>query len=235
MGREIPWRITGRAPFCRDQAETVKIGKYVVSCRVNGPYTVFTYAKSTLPPDWLPAILPRPLNRTRVNPFRVPNVSDPASDDPTRVWYEAPGTSHETGREVSSRGRFVAAMGAAVLLVPLVVACLLTPDPRGHGTHQQLGFPPCTLVALFGIRCPTCGMTTAWAALVRGRLLTGLAANVGGVLLALAAMGTVIGLSATALFGRRPKWFPDTNGFVWGGMVIAAVTLIDWTVRILLL
>lgn len=135
---------------------------------------------------------------------------------------------------MSLRGRIAAALGAAVLIVPLAIACLLVPDPNGHGTHQQLGFPPCTLVALCGIRCPTCGMTTAWAALVRGQILTALAANVGGVLLALATIGTIVGLSAVAMLGRRPRWFPDTNGFAWGGMIIAAVTLIDWTIRILL-
>jgi hypothetical protein len=122
-----------------------------------------------------------------------------------------------------------------VLLVPLVVAWLLEPDAKGYGTHQQMGFPPCTLVALCGVRCPTCGMTTAWAAVVHGRLLDGLAASVGGVLLAFLAIGSVIGLAATAFFGRRPRWFPDTNGFAWGGTAIAAVTLIDWAVRILLL
>ena len=138
-------------------------------------------------------------------------------------------------RAVPFRSRLMAAITATALLVPLLVASQLEPDAKGHGTHQQLGFPPCTLVVLCGIRCPTCGMTTAWAALAHGRLFDGLAANVGGVLLAIAAIGSVIGLSAIALLGRRPKWFPDTNGFAWGAMAIAAITLIDWVVRILLL
>lgn len=143
-------------------------------------------------------------------------------------------TENGEDRVVSLRGRLLAAMAATALLVPLVIACLLEPDARGHGTHQQLGFPPCTLVALCGIRCPTCGMTTSWAALARGRLIEGLAANVGGVLLAIGAIGSVIGLSSIALLGRWPKWFPDTNGFAWGGIVIAAVTMVDWVIRILL-
>ncbi len=140
----------------------------------------------------------------------------------------------DSARHVTPRERFLAAITAMALLLPLSVACLLEPDARGHGTHQQLGLPPCTLVALCGVRCPTCGMTTSWAAVVRGRLIDGLGANVGGVLLALATMGTIIGLSATAALGRRPRWFPDTNGFAWGGIAIALVTLIDWAVRILL-
>jgi hypothetical protein len=64
-------------------------------------------------------------------------------------------------------------------------------------------------------------------------LLGGAAANVGGVLLAFAAMGSVVGMAATAWCGRRPKWFPGTDGFAWGGMVIAAITLIEWAIRVL--
>lgn len=191
-------------------------------------------SESILPLVRLPAILPRPLNRVRVNPFRPPNTSGPVDDGQAKAWSGPPGAESGRDRAVSLRGRFSAAMLAAALLVPLVIACLLEPDARGHGTHQQLGFPPCTLVALCGIRCPTCGMTTSWAALVRGRLFEGLAANVGGVLLAIGAIGSVIGLSSIALLGRRPKWFPSTNGFAWGAIVIAAVTLIDWVIRILL-
>lgn len=170
-----------------------------------------------------------------MNPFQDSHTSEPVCHGQASTWGEKRATGDDSFRAVSLRGRLLAAMATVALLVPLVIACWLEPDASGYGTHRQMGFPPCTLVALCGVRCPTCGMTTSWAAVVRGRFLDGLAANVGGVLLALAAIGSVIGLSATAFYGRRPKWFPDTNGFAWGGMVIAAVTLIDWAVRILLL
>lgn len=88
------------------------------------------------------------------------------------------------------------------------------------------------MVALFGVRCPTCGMTTSWAAVVHGRLLEGLAANVGGVLLAFAAIASVVALTSTACLGRRPRWFPNTNGLAWGGTAIAVITLIDWLIRL---
>ncbi|MHB8903367.1 MAG: DUF2752 domain-containing protein [Thermoguttaceae bacterium] len=167
-----------------------------------------------------------------MNPFRSPKTCDPVR---TRAWGTRASAAIEGPvRTVAPRGRLRAAAMAATLLVPLVVACFLEPDARGYGTHQQMGFPPCTLVAVCGIRCPTCGMTTAWTAVVHGRPLVGLAANVGGVLLAFLAIGSVIGLSATACSGRRPRWFPDTNGLAWVAMVIAAVTLIDWMVRLML-
>ncbi len=171
-----------------------------------------------------------------MNPFRDPNASEPVCRTQVSAWSEELATTpaEDCCRAVSTRGRLLAATATVALLVPLVIACLLEPDTRGHGTHQQLGLPPCTLIALCGVRCPTCGMTTAWAAIVHGRLLVGLAANVGGVLLALAAIGSVIGLAATAVCGRRPRWFPPMDQFAWAGMAIAAVTLVDWTVRILL-
>jgi hypothetical protein len=49
-------------------------------------------------------------------------------------------------------------------------AAYLKPDPSGHGTHQQLGLPPCPSVLLFDRPCPGCGLTTSWTALVHGQI-----------------------------------------------------------------
>src|SRR5687767_5754572 len=46
----------------------------------------------------------------------------------------------------------------------------LSPSPHGHGTHQQLGLPPCPSVLLFDKPCPGCGLTTSWTATIHGRL-----------------------------------------------------------------
>ena len=45
----------------------------------------------------------------------------------------------------------------------------LSPDPRGYGTHQQLGLPGCTFQMLTQWPCPSCGGTTAFAHFVRGQ------------------------------------------------------------------
>jgi hypothetical protein len=58
-----------------------------------------------------------------------------------------------------------------------VVAFGLKADGNGHGTHQQLGLPPCPSVLLFDRPCPGCGLTTSWTALVHGQLLTSLKAH----------------------------------------------------------
>lgn len=59
--------------------------------------------------------------------------------------------------------RIGAAVIALACLSVLVIAAGLRPDPRGEGTHTQLGLPPCGWAARFGKPCPTCGMTTAFA------------------------------------------------------------------------
>lgn len=48
------------------------------------------------------------------------------------------------------------------------IADWLKPSVSGHGTHTQLGLPPCPSVFLFGRPCPGCGMTTSWTNFVHG-------------------------------------------------------------------
>lgn len=53
-----------------------------------------------------------------------------------------------------------------------ITACgsYLHPDPSGHGTHTQLGLPPCPCVLLFHRPCPGCGLTTSFTALIHGNI-----------------------------------------------------------------
>ncbi len=86
----------------------------------------------------------------------------------------------------------------------LGVAAYLQPDSRGYGTHQQLGMGACGMLIRTGYPCPTCGMTTAFAYAIRGRLLAAFYAQPAGLALALAS-AAVTALSGWAIFtGRLP-------------------------------
>ena len=119
------------------------------------------------------------------------------------------------------------------LAVPLAVACCLEPNPLNRGTHEQLGLPPCSMVVLFGHRCPACGMTTAWAHLVRGHWVDAFRANVGGALLGILDLIAVPWLFVSAVRGRWLGWVPDSTLLAWVIGAIMLVTLVDWGARLI--
>jgi hypothetical protein len=124
--------------------------------------------------------------------------------------------------------------GAIGLAAVLVLARWLEPDPRGYGTHTQLGLYPCMFLQVTGRRCPSCGMTTAFAWFVRGRLDRSWQANPAGSLLALTCAGLIPWLLAGAVRGR-PIGFRSLEP-VLVALVVAAValTLLSWTIRLIL-
>jgi hypothetical protein len=122
----------------------------------------------------------------------------------------------------------------STLLALLAIAAWMRPDERGFGTHERLGFPPCTFQYLFETRCPSCGMTTAWSHFVRGRLDRAFQSNVGGALLA--GLALVVG-PWTVASGVRGRWVvaaPNDRVTVGVSLAIVFVTLIDWASRYLL-
>lgn len=48
------------------------------------------------------------------------------------------------------------------------VGLYLSPAVGGHGTHQQLGLPPCPSAMVLDRPCPGCGLTTSWSAFLHG-------------------------------------------------------------------
>lgn len=114
--------------------------------------------------------------------------------------------------------RIAAAIIAAGCLALLAVAAWLTPAAAGHGTHEQLGLPPCGWLVATGRPCPTCGMTTAFALAADGDLAGSFAAHPFGAVLALgtaaafwislhvAIFGSRAGYLAGRLLQPRPLW-----------------------------
>ncbi|MGC6487130.1 MAG: DUF2752 domain-containing protein [Planctomycetota bacterium] len=74
------------------------------------------------------------------------------------------------------------------------------PDPRGHGTHEQFGMPPCGWPEVYGVPCPTCGCTTASAQLVHGDVIGAFVTQPFGA--AVAALGLLAGAHALQCLAR---------------------------------
>jgi hypothetical protein len=128
--------------------------------------------------------------------------------------------------------RIALAALALVLLALLVTARTLTPDARGHGTHQQLGLPPCTFYVIFQRPCPACGMTTSWAWLLRGELGRALAANAGGTLLAGLSL---VGGPWLLISAVRGRWLGRPSEWTMAGIAatVGLVTAGQWIWRML--
>jgi hypothetical protein len=67
-------------------------------------------------------------------------------------------------------GRVSAGGIALACFAVFFIAASIRPDPRGVGTHQQLGLQACQFEDRTGLPCPTCGMTTSFTLFVRGQL-----------------------------------------------------------------
>ncbi len=98
-------------------------------------------------------------------------------------------------------------IAAALLVTVFGIAIWLNPyDEEGHArrmeTHRQLGLPPCTFKELTGLPCPSCGMTSSFALLVRGDVMNSLRANAVGTLLALLWAAAIPWLLACGVMGR---------------------------------
>lgn len=59
-------------------------------------------------------------------------------------------------------------IGVAGLVLFLAMALWIEPDPRGVGTHERLGLPPCKPMEWWNVPCPGCGVTTSLALLAHG-------------------------------------------------------------------
>jgi hypothetical protein len=96
---------------------------------------------------------------------------------------------------------YAAAIGGFVAII--VLSALLHPVPGGVGTHTQLHLPPCGVMVLTGKPCPSCGMTTSFAWMVRGRVLKAFQVQPAGVAVFLSVLAWWIYLPV-ALLRRCP-------------------------------
>ena len=134
--------------------------------------------------------------------------------------------------EVRIWSAFIFAVCASMLGLGLY----LTPDPRGFGTHQQLGLPPCGFQSMFGIPCPTCSCTTAVSHFSHGQLIASFITQPFGFYVALVAFVTSILTFLGLITGRwyGPSMF--TLAWYWKTWFFSSVgiLLVAWGYKILL-
>jgi hypothetical protein len=127
-----------------------------------------------------PAIEPGVVNESAVANEPVPPVAKPVRSPRDRAERAA-----QRAREAARTRRLVRAtlIAVAVALTGVFVAAArIHPydkdgQPLTMSSHTQLGLPPCNFVSLTGKPCPSCGMTTSFALLVRGDVVSLAQAN----------------------------------------------------------
>ena len=124
---------------------------------------------------------------------------------------------------------------AGLFLAPVAVvitAALLTPNPLGHGTHMQLGLPPCGFLVITGYPCPGCGLTTAFSNMAHFNIVAAAHANPFGIPLFL----TTVCMIPIALAGViRGAHVLDTLEIFQAdkiAILLACTSVLTWTVRI---
>lgn len=131
-------------------------------------------------------------------------------------------------------GRTTAALIAAGVVSLLGLSLRLEPDPRGYGTHTQLGLAPCAFRTRTGHPCPSCGMTTALAWAARGRLDRAWGANPAGAVLAPAGVVLAAWLLFAASTGRTPGTRSLEGAVIAVVVAAAGLVLAAWIVKLYL-
>ena len=130
--------------------------------------------------------------------------------------------------------------GALVLVVVALVAAFgvafwIQPydaegDAERLGTHRQLGLPECSFKVLTGKPCPSCGLTTSFALLVRGDVTHSLRANWVGTLLAVFCL-LVIPWGVASLVRGRLFWVGSLErALTWVVGIFLTLLLVRWAV-----
>lgn len=143
----------------------------------------------------------------------------------------------DSGRQFQSEmtpvKRLLAGLVGVGIVVVFGIAACLTPDPRGFGTHQQLGIPPCTFRKLAGVNCPHCGLTTSYSWFVRGQFQKSIKANPAGLILAVASIPVLVWSIIVSL---RGSCFiihePGRVGLI-GFAVWVLISIVIWAFRLI--
>jgi len=139
----------------------------------------------------------------------------------------------EPVRLVGTRASRVAWATVFVLAAAvLTTAALLTPDPSGVGTHQQLGLPPCGFLVVTGLPCPACGMTTSFSHMIRFEAVSACISNPIGAMLFLLTVAAVPVSGYGLLRNRRVAPMLERLHVDKIAILVAVALVVTWGVRV---
>lgn len=127
-------------------------------------------------------------------------------------------------------------MACGLIAVFVIGACLRPYEadgrPRTHGTHQQLGLPPCSFYALTGWPCPSCGFTTSFSLVAHGDIRNAFGVNSVGTLLALYCL-VLIPWAIVSAVRRRMIWIRSIEKLAIVSLIgVVTLMLIRWGILI---
>ena len=128
--------------------------------------------------------------------------------------------------------RILLSILALGLLGVFAIAVWLQPDPRGYGTHQQLGLPPCQFRDWIGYPCPHCGMTTSFANVVRGRFSAAWRANPLGIVLAAVFAFSSVWCLSTSVSGRWVLTDQPFHWFIFMAIGYLVLSVVFWLLQV---
>jgi hypothetical protein len=135
-------------------------------------------------------------------------------------------------------GRVILLVLAGLLVAVFAVAVYLKPyRPNGSAlreeTHRQLGLPPCTFKYLTGLPCPSCGMTTSFALLIRGDVGNSLRANAAGTALGVFCLAFIPWAVASAYRGHLLFIRSVERALTFVVLVFLILMLVRWGIVLL--
>ena len=130
--------------------------------------------------------------------------------------------------------RFLSAVCLVASIAVIVTAFRLDPDPRGFGTHEQLGIPPCGFLRDHGVPCISCGMTTAFAAMAHARPGLAIRSNPFGVLLFLLTLAAPVYFVHALVKDLDPFRILQTRRAAVILPMLGVLLLVNWGVMVLI-
>ncbi len=127
----------------------------------------------------------------------------------------------------------------AALVTVFAVAVYLDPyerksdgsiTPLRMETHRKLGLPPCSFKDKTGLPCPSCGMTTSFALLIRGEIWPSLQANAVGTLLAVVCLAIIPWSLVSVALGRPLFIVSLERTIMWLIIGFLVLMLLRWVI-----